>query len=242
MMREKVRAAKTEINGRPVPHGLPKEELYGLLASDSMTDFVPACEALSALSDEEACDRLGAYLTHPDKYRRLAVLKVIFRDPHAVKYLPALEEAIASEHILFAENGLRAAYECRMPVSDSVILTATRRHLGELFSLDALDLLTVSEENYRALIEIHSLCVTSLQQEILADILARKYADAHAPALFELFSASRYPQTRLRAVELGLRFSFDLTALRNDPDGHVRRAASTDQNERQILNENRKDK
>ncbi|MBQ4112685.1 MAG: hypothetical protein IJD38_07805, partial [Clostridia bacterium] len=87
-MREKVRAVKAEINGHPVPHGLPKEELYGLLASDSMTDFVTACEALSALPDEETCDRMGAYLTHPDKYRRLAVLKVIFRNPHAVKYLP----------------------------------------------------------------------------------------------------------------------------------------------------------
>ena len=228
MMREKGWAAKTEINGHPVPHGLPKEELYGLLASDSMTDFVPACEALSVLSDEETCDRLGAYLTHPDKYRRLAVLKVIFRNPHAVKYLPALEEAIASEHILFAENGLRAAYECRMPVSESVILAATRRHLGELFSLHALDLLSVSEENYRALIEILPLCATSLQQEILADILTRKYADAHAPALFELFSASRYPKTRLQAVGLGLRFGFDLVPLQKDPDGHVQKAALGD--------------
>lgn len=225
MMWEKVWAVKTEINGRPVPHGLPKEELYGLLASDSMTDFVPACEALSVFSDEEACDRLGAYLTHPDKYRRLAVLKVIFRNPHAVKYLPALEEAIASEHILFAENGLRAAYECRMPVPDPVILAAIRRHLGKLFSLHALDLLSVSEENYRALTEIYPLCATSLQQEILAEILARKYADAHAPALFELFSASRYPKTRLQAVELGLRFGFDLATLQKDPDGHVRKAA-----------------
>ena len=225
MMWKKVWATKTEINGRPVPHGLPKEELYGLLASDSMTDFVLACEALSTLSDEETCDRLGAYLTHPDKYRRLAVLKVIFRDPHAVKYLSALEEAIASEHILFAENGLCVAYECRMPVSESVILAATRRHLGELFSLHALDLLSVSEENYRALTEILPQCVTSLQQEILADILARKYADAHAPALFELFSASPYPKTRLQAVGLGLRFGLDLTALQKDPDGHVRKEA-----------------
>lgn len=228
MMWKKVWAVKTEINGRPVPHGLPKEELYGLLASDSMTDFVLACEALSTLSDEETCDRLGAYLTHPDKYRRLAVLKVIFRNPHAVKYLPALEEAIASEHILFAENGLRAAYECRMPVSESVILAAIRRHIGELFSLHALDLLSVSEENYRALTEIYPLCATSLQQEILAEILARKYADAHAPALFELFSASPYPKTRLQAVELGLRFGFDLATLQKDPDGHVRKAALSD--------------
>lgn len=228
MMWKKVWAVKTEINGRPVPHGLPKEELYGLLASDSMTDFVPACEALSALSDEETCDRLGAYLTHPDKYRRLAVLKVIFRNPHAVKYLPALEEAIASEHILFAENGLCVAYECRMPVSESVILAATRRHLGELFSLHALDLLSVSEENYRAITEIYPLCATSLQQEILAEILARKYADAHAPALFKLFSASPYPKTRLQAVELGLHFGLDLTTLQKDPDGHVRKAALGD--------------
>lgn len=228
MMWKKVWAVKTEINGYPVPHGLPKEELYGLLASDSMTDFVPACEALSALSDEETCDRLGAYLTHPDKYRRLAVLKVIFRNPHAVKYLPALEEVIASEHILFAENGLRAAYECRMPVSESVILAATRRHIGKLFSLHALDLLSVSEENYRALTEIYPLCATSLQQEILAEILARKYADTHAPALFELFSASPYPKTRLQAVGLGLRFGFDLATLQKDPDGHVRKAALGD--------------
>ena len=224
-MWKKVWAVKTEINGHPVPHGLPKEELYGLLASDSMTDFVLACEALSTLSDEETCDRMGAYLTHPDKYRRLAVLKVIFRNPHGVKYLHALEEAIASEHILFAENGLCVAYECRMPVSDPVILAATRRHLGELFSLHALDLLSVSEENYRALTEILPLCVTSLQQEILADILARRYADAHAPELFGLFSASQYPKTRLQAVELGLRYGFDLTALQKDLDGHVRKAA-----------------
>ena len=132
---------------------------------------------------------------------------------------------IASEHILFAENGLCVAYECRMPMPDPVILAATRRHIGELFSLHALDLLSVSEENYRALTEIYPLCATSLQQEILAEILARKYADAHAAALFELFSASRYPKTRLQAVELGLRFGFDLATLQKDPDGHVRKAA-----------------
>lgn len=216
---------KTEINGRPVPYGLPGEELYSLLASESMTDFVLACEALSALSDRETCDRLGAYLTHPDKYRRLAVLKVIFRNPFAVSYWPALEEALLSEDILFAENGLRVAHECRVPVSESAILTAIRRHLARLYAPYALELLTVSEENYLALTRIFSQCVTSLQQEVLADILVRAYADTHAAGLFALFSASRYPKVRCAAANLGLAHGFDLTVLQSDPDGHVRKAS-----------------
>jgi hypothetical protein len=230
---------KNSINGRPVPYGLPKEELFSLLSSESMSDFVVACEALSVLPDEDVCDRLGAYLTSPDKYRRLAVLKVIFRNPAAVKYLPALEEAILSEDPLFAENGLRAAYEHRLPVAESTILAVHRLIIWYPY---ALDLLSVSEGNYRALIEIFAACVSSLQQGITADILARKYADTHAAELFRLFSASTYPEVRRMAALLGLRFGFDLTALRNDPDGHVRRAASPDQNEGQILNENRKDR
>lgn len=156
-----------------------------------------------------------------------------------MKYLPALEEAILSEDPLFAENGLRAAYEHRLPVAESTILAVHRLIIWYPY---ALDLLSVSEGNYRALIEIFAACVSSLQQGITADILARKYADTHAAELFRLFSASTYPEVRRMAALLGLRFGFDLTALRNDPDGHVRRAASPDQNEGQILNENRKDR
>lgn len=216
---------KPVINGHPVPYDLPKEELYTLLASDSMTDFVLACEALSALPDADVCDRLGAYLTSPDKYRRLAVLKVIFRHPAAVKYTPILEEAILSEDILFAESGLRAAAECRAPVSESAILTATRRHIAKLHAPTALCLLAVSEENYEAITDLFSKCVTSLQQEVVAELLLERYADTHPDALFSLLSASRYPAVRRTAAWLGLRFGFDLTALQNDPDGHVRKAA-----------------
>ncbi len=216
---------KPVINGRPVPYGLPKEELFTLLSSESMSDFTVACEALSVLPDEDVCDRLGAYLTSPDKYRRLAVLKVIFRHPRAVRLAPALEEAVMSEDSLFAENGLRVAYENRVPLSETAILTATRRHIKTLHAPDALDLLTVSEGNYQALTEIFASCVTSLQQEVLADMLARKYGETHAADLFALFSASKYPKVRRQAVGLSLRFGFDLTALQNDPDGHVRKAA-----------------
>ena len=225
MIRKKVLATKPVINGRTVSYDLPREDLYAMLASEDMTDFLLACEALSVIPDEEVCDRLGEYLTSPDKYRCLAVLKVIFRNPHAVKYAPALEQAIMSETILFAENGLRVAYECRVPVSETAILTATRRHIAKLYATDALDLLAVSKEHYKALVEIFSMCVTSLQQEILAEILVRKYTDSHAAELFRLFSDSKYPHVRRAAVDLGLTHGFDLTALRNDPDGHVRQAA-----------------
>lgn len=58
--------AGEKLNQRaPVPYGLPKEELFSLLSSESMSDFVVACEALSVLPDEDVCDRLGAYLTSP---------------------------------------------------------------------------------------------------------------------------------------------------------------------------------
>ena len=225
MIWKKVLATKPVINGRTVSYDLPREDLYAMLASEDMTDFLLACEALSVIPDEEVCDRLGEYLTAPDQYRRLAVLKVIFRNPHAIKYAPALEQAIMSETILFAENGLRVAYECRVPVSETAILTATRRHIAKLYATDALDLLAVSEEHYKALVEIFSMCVTSLQQEVLAEILVRKYTDSHAAELFGLFSDSKYPHVRRAAVDLGLTHGFDLTALRNDPDGHVRQAA-----------------
>lgn len=216
---------KPLINSHPVPYDLPKESLYTLLASDSMTDFTLACEALSAIPDEDVCDRLGAYLTSPDKYRRLAVLKVIFRNPFAVKLTPLLEQAIMSEDVLFTENGLRIAFEYRVPVSETAILTATRRHMAKLYAPDALDLLAVNEENYCALIGIFSQCATSLQQEVLADILVRKYADTHAAELFSLFSISPHPKVRCVAANLGLAHGFDLAPLQRDPDGHVRKAA-----------------
>ena len=84
MIRKKVLATKPVINGRTVSYDLPREDLYAMLASEDMTDFLLACEALSVIPDEEVCDRLGEYLTSPDKYRCLAVLKVIFRNPHAM--------------------------------------------------------------------------------------------------------------------------------------------------------------
>ena len=110
-------------------------------------------------------------------------------------------------------------------MSETAILTATRRHIAKLYATDALDLLAVSEEHYKALVEIFSMCVTSLQQEILAEILVRKYTDSHAAELFRLFSDSKYPRVRRAAVDLGLTHGFDLTALQNDSDGHVRQAA-----------------
>lgn len=218
-------AVKAEINGRPVPYGFSKEELYALLNSDNMTDFLLACEALSVIHDEETCDRMGSYLSHPDMYRRLAVLKVIFRNPYAVKYKSVLEEAISSEQLLFAGNGLRVAYECRVPVSETVILAAIRRHMEKLFSPDALELLAVNQENYQVLTEMYSMCVTSLQQEVVTDILVCKYADTHADELFALFSRSPYSSVRCSAAFLGRSYGFDLTALQQDRDGHVRKAA-----------------
>lgn len=214
---------KEMINGRPIPYDRSKEELLALLSSDNMTDFVVACEALSHISEEAVCNCLGSYLDSSDPYRRLAVLKVIFRNPYATRFIPALEKAIMSEDILFAENGLRIAFSWRVAVSESAILTATRRHIRKLYALDALDLLTVHEENYQALTEIFFRCVSSLQQEIVADILVRKYDDAHAAELFDLLVDSKYPKVRRVAAMLGLSHGFDLTSLQNDPDGHVRR-------------------
>lgn len=224
---------KQSINGSPVPYDLPKEELFTLLASDNVSDFTVACEALSRIPDEDVCDCMGAYLTSGDKYRRLAVLKVIFRNPYAVKFTPVLEEAIQSGDILFAENGLAVAYAFRVAVADDVIVATVQKHIKQLYdALNVLDLLAVHEANYQALISIFEKCVTSLQQEVVADILARKYADIHAAELFELFGASAYAKVRQCAVTIGARYGFDVTRFEHDPDGHVRKAMDNGKGDR----------
>lgn len=216
---------KQIINGRPVPYNLTKEKLFELLSSKNMSDFTLACEALSYFDTEEACDKLGNYFFCKDKYRRLCVLKVIFRNPYAAKYTQELEKAICSDDILFVDNGLLVANDFNINISENIIIAAVNKHFDHLKnSLRALDLLSEGEKNYNTLINFFSRCDTSLKQEIVADILCDKYISTKANELFEVFSVSANPKIRKRSVEIGKENGFDVTMFENDVNGHVRYA------------------
>ena len=108
---------KEILNGTRIPYDLSVEELSKMLSSPIMQDFSLACEALSYKNDNAAYEAMKNYINDKDKYRRLYILKTIFRHPNAVELVDFLESAITSEDFLFVENGLLVISEYKITVS-----------------------------------------------------------------------------------------------------------------------------
>ena len=182
---------KKILNGKSVPYDLPYEELVKMLSSDNMTDFCIACEALSEYNTEEACEKMGEYLFCKDKYRRLYILKTIFRNQYAEKYIPEIINSIQSEDILFANIGLELVKELNIKVSEKIIIDAISRHFKNLEdSLYSLYTLSNTENNYEVIKSFFIKADRSLKMERLAEILVNKFIDTHSFELFSLFSNS----------------------------------------------------
>lgn len=212
------------INGRTVPMDLPKEKLLELLSGTNMSDFVVACEALMQYRTEDICDKLGYYLLYGDKYQKLAVLKVIFQNPYAKKYIAELERVIAGEDRLLVDQGLLVVAKENVSVSESIIVAAVQRHILKLRdSLGALKCLSVCDQNYNVIVALLPKCASSVQQEIIADVLCEQYLPEKSRELFMLFSKSDNSKIRALAVKIGKENGYDISSFSTDPDGHIRK-------------------
>lgn len=217
-----------KINGVMVPYNKSIEELAIMLSCESMSDFVVACEALSYKTDENAFALLKKYINDKDKYKRLCVLKTIFRHRSSEQLKDFLEESILSNDILFAENGLKVAFEYEFDISDNVIFTAVEKHYQRLYctSLYILKKTDINEANYFRLVELFKKSESSGQKEVLSDILCEKYLPEKAEILFSLFSNDVCSKIRFRAVKIGKEYNFDISIFYDDSDGHVRNEAA----------------
>jgi hypothetical protein len=217
---------KEFVNGKRVPHDAPMAKLKLMLASPIMMDFVLACEALSERKDREAYELLKKYINDKDKYRRLYILKTIFRHPQAIELKEFLESAINSDDFLFVSQGLLVLAEHHIKISEALLVAATERHLSKLYTeIRALHILNANEANYKKLTELLEKAETSAQKEFLCEVLIKKYLPEKAKDLFDLLGKDRCPKLRLCAVTLGKKYGFDIYQFEEDPDGHVRKAA-----------------
>lgn len=219
---------KSILNGTPVPYGLPVDALEDMMSAPDMKTFSLACEALSYKDDPAAFRVMKAHLDDRDKYRRLYVLKTIFRHPEAAALTDRLEAAITSDDPLFVSAGLNVISDFRIRVSDDLLLSVVDRALPRLYTeLEALRTPDVSDDHYARLVGLFRRVDGCAQKEILGRILTDAYLPDKAEALFDLFRSDGFAKIRLMAVDVGRRSGYDLAAFLSDMDGHVRKRAAS---------------
>jgi len=188
-----------------------------------------ACEEPAAREEREAYELLKKYTAHKDKYKRLYVLKTIFRHPAAAEELiPWLEENIASGEKWFCDNSLAIVGELGIKINREILLSAVERELKYPYAynpIKALSSLEASEENFRAILALFEKAAGNYQKEFLAEIVCEKYLPEKAEEIFELFAASDFAKVRIIAARIGRKYGFDLEKLKFDKNGHVRKIA-----------------
>lgn len=199
------------LNGDRIPYELSVEELIKMLSSPIIKDFSLACEALSYKNDVSAYEAMKFHINDKDKYRRLYILKTIFRHPNAVELMDFLEGSILSEDFLFVENGLIVISEYKIKVPDSLLLSAVNKHLPKLYTaVGSLITLDISEENYKNLTAIFSKAEQCVQKEVIGEILAYHYLPSKSKELFDLFSRDRFAKIRLLAIKIANKYGYNL--------------------------------
>ena len=217
---------KKILNGAPIPYGASIEELKMCLSSPSMKDFSLACEALSHSNHPEAYAAMKAYINDEDKYRRLYILKTIFRHPQATELANRLEESLAAEDVLFVRAALTVIAEHKIKVEGAALVAAILRHLPDLGGeLLALHTLTSGEENYTRLTKLFKKATTCNQKEFISKVLLSRYLPEKASDLFELLRHDPHAKIRVLAVKIGQEYGFEVSEFSHDPDGHVRKQA-----------------
>ena len=223
---------KEILNGTRIPYELSVEELSKMLSSPIMQDFCLACEALSYKNDDTAYETMKNYINDKDKYRRLYILKTIFRHPNAVELVDFLENAIASEDFLFVENGLLVICEHKIKISDELLLSVIYKHLPQLSTaIGALDMIDINDEHYTKMIMLFNKAERCIQKEIIGDVLVSNYLPAKAKELFEIFGCDAFASIRLLAIEIARKYGFNVSEFLNDLDGHVRHFANSVQSD-----------
>ena len=178
---------KEILNGTPIPYDLPIEDLKAMMSSAVMKDFSLACEALSYKDDPEAYRIMKSYINDKDKYRRLYVLKTIFRHPEAVELIEFLEKAVASDDFLFVEHGLSVVSDYNIRISDGLLLSTVCKHFSNLgyAASRSLRMLSVSDDHYARLVELFKQEKRCHQKELVGEILIEKYLPQKAEELFD---------------------------------------------------------
>ena len=198
---------KESENGFPIPYHLSIAQLAIMCNSNKMPDFAVACEALTQQKNHAAYEILKSHIHDKDKYRRLYVLKKIFRMPYASELAEEVENAVMSDDVLFVSTGLSIAYKYNIPLPENAIKSAIDKHYNNLYDEHKiLNLLSVNENNYSFLCNLLCKAAGSIQQEIAAEVLFKNYQSIHAPDLFVIFSQSKNPKVRRFAVLLGREF------------------------------------
>ncbi len=202
--------------GMMIPYDAPIDELRSMMASTDMKIFSLACEALSYSNYPESYEIMREYLYHKDKYRRLYVLKTIFRHPEAEELTKNLESAILSDDKLFFENGLIIISEMGIKVSEEALWSAVERNFDALgyHPMFALRTLEASDENYNRLV-IAFKRGERYQKLIIANILKEKYLQNKAREIFEILSNDGFAEVRFSAMELAEELKFDNSKLIN---------------------------
>lgn len=219
---------KEILNGTPIPYDLSVDTLKEMISSPMMKDFALACEALSYKNEPEAYQIMKSYLHDKDKYRRLYILKTIFRHSEAVELVDDLEKAIASTDFLFIENGLLIVSKYSIKISEALLISAVRKYCDQLYTaVGALKTLEKSDGNFEAIMKLFTLCSKCAQKEILGEILCNGYLPEKAYELFDLFADDDSGRIRLIGVKIGKRYGLDISKFLSDTDGHVRKAAKS---------------
>jgi len=214
------------MNGTPIPYDLPIEDLKAMMASSVMKEFSLACEALSYKKEPEAYRIMKAYINDEDKYRRLYILKTIFRHSEAVELVGFLENALMSDDFLFVRNGLTVISDYGIVVSAPLLISVVCKHLPKLpMAIRALHTIDAKEEYYADFVEIFKMSKLCVQREILGEILTEKYLPAKSEELFDLFSRDGFASIRLLALKIACKYGYDRSKFLSDIDGHVKKLA-----------------
>lgn len=218
---------KEYLNGAPIPYDKPIGELRELLFSPNMKNFSLACEALSYSEDAQAYELLKSFSDHKDKYRRLYVIKTVFRLPQAVELVYLLENALCSDDLSFLKAALDVIAEHKIKISESILRTSVSKHINKLnYEIYSLDILEANEENYFYLTDIFAKSEDCFKKEILCEVLQENYLPERNEELFNLFKQDKYAKIRLEAIKLGKKCGFDVSEFLSDIDGHVRKFAN----------------
>ena len=216
---------KELLNGKAIPYGAPLPVLEELLHDIRMQNYCLACEALSWRTDEESFRLLSEQMNVQDRGRRLYAFQVIYRSQYAASLVAYAVQQLLSDDVPFVLAALRNIEAYDLPCPEGAIKQTIEKYYDILYDeMKLLFRLETSDENYSFLVELFHREGACLKQEIVADVLLERYEDLHPKELFALLADSRYAKQRAKAVRLAKRHGFDCTRLRNDPDGHVRKA------------------
>lgn len=212
------------VNGSVVPYDLPFEKLKEMLYSPIMKSFCLACEALSENTSEEAYKALKPFIFDKDKYRRLYVLKVIFKNPFAQELINELEKALLSDDIIFVEAGLFIVKGYNVRVKENILKESIIKNFDSLsYSLSSISVFEISRENFDFIVKLYDKSSDSVKFEIISETLYYFYGKLYSQEVFDLISNSKNDKARYYAAKLAVDCGFDVAQFKNDKNGHIRK-------------------